>query len=60
MGAMTEAEIQDQINRAVAEGEVALAELRAQGLSDDEVRDVWLLFSGIAPEDLPHGHDESD
>lgn len=50
--------LQDQINREVAEGEVALVELRAQGLSDDEIRDLWLESSGVAPDDLPHGHDE--
>ena len=53
-----EAELQERINREVAEGYEAEAELRRQGLSDAEIRDLWLLFSGVDPEDLPHGHDE--
>ena len=55
-----EAELQERINREVAEGAEAEAELRRQGLSDAEIRDLWLLFGGVDPDDLPHGHDEGN
>lgn len=55
-----EAALQERINREVAEGVLAEAELRRQGLSGSKIRDLWLLFSGVDPADLPHGHDEGD
>lgn len=55
-----EAALQERINREVEEGLEAEVELRRLGLSESDIRDLWLLFSGVAPGDLPHGHDEGD
>lgn len=50
--------MQRRINREVAEGLEVQEGWRKAGYSDAEIRDLWLLTSGVKPEDWPHDHDE--
>ena len=60
MSDLQEDDLQAQIDREVAEGQVVYDQLIAEGHTKEQIRDWWLANSGVAPEDWPHDHDEGD
>jgi hypothetical protein len=45
---------QDNVDREIADGQAAYDALIADGLTHEEIRDLWLAMNGLKLEDMPH------